>query len=327
MKLLKEGKRYAHIFCVAASLFTSGWAFSQSSDQPLKVIAAGPPGGSLDFIARVLAEGLKDELSRIVVVDNRAGVGGLIAANEIMKHPADGNTVLVTLDSLHTELPHLVKLPFDVAREIKPIAEIARSGLVIAGHKSLPAKSLDELMKYGKSRSGQLSFASYGVGGASHVVGEQFNQASGMQLTHVPYKGATLAVLDASAGHVPIIVAGIGNVMPIIKSGSVIPYAVTLPKRSIFLPDVPTFKELGYPQITSTLWIGLWLRTDVPYAAQMKLRDAAVKIMSNPEIVKKLADFGLEPGESKTPEELSASLQKSYEKRGEDLKKMNFKRQ
>ena len=202
------------------------------SDKPLRIIVAGPPGGTLDVVARLLGDGLHKELNQTVVVDLKPGGGGAVAVNDLMQAPHDGNTMLVTLDAIVSEIPHIMKLRFDMAKEIKPIAELARGGLVLVGNPAVPAKNLAKLIAYVKANPGKVTYASYSAGTISHIMGLQLNKAAGMDMAHMGYKGSPPALVDVVGGHVPLMFAGIPNAIPLIKAGKIVPYAVSLPQRS-----------------------------------------------------------------------------------------------
>ncbi|MFS8981007.1 Bug family tripartite tricarboxylate transporter substrate binding protein [Cupriavidus necator] len=310
----------------ALALLAAPAAFAQtSSDKPLRVVVAVPPGGTSDIVARMLAEGLQKELNRTVVVDPKPGAGGALAVNDLMQAPHDGNTVLVAPNAMVSEIPHVVKLRFDMAKEIKPIAELARAGLVMVGHPSVPAKNLADVISYVKANPGKVSYASYSAGSMSHVMGLQLIKAAGIDMTHVGYKGSAPGLVDLVGGHVQLMFDGIPTSLPMIKAGKVVPYAVSLPQRSPLLPNVPTFKELGYPQLEAVAWIGLWLTPNVPAAAQARLREAALKVMARPAMRQHLNELGMDPGQARTPDEMAKSLGAEYERIGAVLKSINFK--
>jgi tripartite-type tricarboxylate transporter receptor subunit TctC len=301
-------------------------AFAQPiSNKPVRIIAAGPAAGSVDIVSRLLAEGLQKELNQPVVVEPKPGGGGAIAVNDLRQAPHDGATVLVSIDALVSEIPHILKLPYDMAKEIKPIAELARGGLVMVGHPGFPAKNLAGVISYVKANPGKVSYASYSAGTISHVMGLQLNKLAGIDMSHVAYKGSPPALTDVMGGHVPLMFAGIPNALPLIKGGKVVPYAVSLPQRSPNLPDVPTFAELGYPDIQALAWVGLWVTPDVPLATQQRLRDAALKVMAQPAMKERLRENGMESGQPRTPDELTKALQTDFERVGAVLKSINFK--
>jgi tripartite-type tricarboxylate transporter receptor subunit TctC len=308
------------------ALSTAPAVLAQSaSDKTLRIIAAGPPGGSLDIVARLLADGLQKELNQTVIVDAKPGAGGAIAVGDLMQAPRDGNTVVVSLDAMVSEIPHAVKLRMDMAKEVKPIAELARGGVVMVGNPAVPAKSLAEVITYVKANPGKVSYASYSAGTISHTMGLQLNKATGMDMTHVAYKGSPPALVDVMGGHVPFTFVGIPNALPLIKSGKVVPYAVSLPQRTPLLPTVPTFNELGYPQLEATPWLGLFVTPDVPAATQTRLREAALKAMARPGMRERLTELGFDVGQARTPDELTRQLRTDYERVGAILKSIDFK--
>jgi len=311
---------------VAGVMLTAVGASAQSpTNKALRIIAAGPPGGSLDVVSRLLADGLQKELNQTVIVEAKPGAGGALAVSDMMQAARDGNTVVVSLDGTVSEAPHAMKLRIDIAKEVRPLAELARGGLVMVGHPSLPARTLKEVVSYVKAHPGKVSYASYSAGSVSHVMGLQLNKAAGIDMTHIAYKGSPPALVDVVGGHVPLMFTGIPNGLPLISAGKIVPYAVSLPQRSALLPNVPTFAELGYPQLGATPWFGLFVTPDVPSAAQTRLRDAALKVMARAAVHERLKEIGLTPGQPRTPEELATALRTDYERIGDVLRSIDFK--
>lgn len=294
-------------------------------DKPIRIIAAGPAGATADMTARILADALGKESGQPVIVDPRPGAGGALAVNELSQAPHDGYTLLVAVNSLVSEIPHIIKLKVDMAQEIKPVAELGRGGLVLVGNPGLPARDFPQLKTWIKGKPGAVSYASYSAGTLSHVLGLQLNKAAGLDMTHVGYKGSTPALTDVMGGHVPLMFDGIPSSLPLIRAGKVRAYAVSSPQRSPLLPDVPTFTELGYPQLQATGWMGLWVKPDVPAAQQARLRETVLRLMGQPAMRAKLQDLGFEPGQPRTQEELERSLQADYRRMGEVLKSIDFK--
>jgi len=313
------------LITILAVLATASTFAQTLPDKVVRIIAAGPPGGSLDFVSRLLADGLQKEMNKTVIVETKPGAGGAVAVNDLAQAPHDGNTMIVSLDALVSEIPHIVKLRFDMAKEVKPLVELARGGLVLVGNPAVPAKTVPELIAYVKANPGKVSFASYSAGTVSHVMGLQLNKAAGIDMAHVGYKGSPPALVDVVGGHVPLMFAGIPNAIPLIKGGKVVPYAVSLPQRSPNLPNVPTFTELGFPQLEALAWVGLFITPDVPVAAQTQLRDAALKVMAQPAMRERLREFGLDAGQPRTPDELAKALRVDFERNGAVLKSIDFK--
>lgn len=327
-KAMRHVARAASLASAAAICLAASMAHADAPkwpDKTVRIIAAGPAGGSADIIARLLADNLSRETGQAVVVDPRPGAGGVLAVNELSQAPHDGYTVLVAVNSLVSEIPHIVKLRVDMATEIKPVAELSRGGLVLVGSPSVPAKNFGELMTWVKTHPGTVNYASYTAGTLSHVMGLQLNKAAGIDMTHVGYKGSTPALTDVMGGHVPLMFDAMPSSLPLVKAGKIKAFAVSTPKRSALLPDVPTFTELGYPQLEATGWMGLWVKPDVPAAQQAKVREAALRVLALPAVRERLQDIGFEAGQPRSPEELTKSLSADYQRMGAVLKSIDFK--
>lgn len=294
-------------------------------DKTVRIVAAGPAGGSADIVARLIADSLAKDSGQAVVVDPKPGAGGVLAVNDLSQAPHDGYTVLVAVNSLVSEIPHIVKLQKDMAKEIKPLAELSRGGLVLVGNPAVPAKNFGELTGWIKANPGKVSYASYTAGTISHVLGLQLNKAAGLDMTHVGYKGSTPALTDVMGGHVPLMFDALPSSLPMLKGGKIKAFAISTAKRSPLLPDVPTFAELGYPQLEATGWMGLWVKPDVPAAQQARIREAALKVLQQPAVRQRLQEIGFEVGQPRSPEELSKTLAADYERMGTVLKSVDFK--
>ena len=313
---------------VAAALalpFAPAQAQPAWPQKTVRLIAVGPAGGSADIVARMLADLLAKQIGQPVIVDPKPGAGGVIAVNELTQSPRDGHTLLVGVNSLVSEIPHAVKLPIDMAKEIKPLAEISRGGLVMVGNVGLPPKTLAEVVGYVKANPGKVNFASYTAGTLSHVMGLQLNKAAGVDMTHVGYKGSTSALQDLMGGHVQFMFDGMATSLPLIKGGKIRAFAVSTPRRSPLLPDVPTFGELGYPSLEAVGWMGLWVKPDLPAPLQAQIREAVLKALAAPGVRERLQDVGFEPGQSRTPDELTAALKADSDRVGAMLKSIGFK--
>jgi tripartite-type tricarboxylate transporter receptor subunit TctC len=293
--------------------------------RPVRLVVAGPAGGSADLVARLVAEPLQRDLGQPVIVDNKPGAAGAIAVGELLQAPRDGHTLLVGVNSLVSEIPHIVKLRWDMARELRPLAELARAGLVLVGHPSVPAKDLKELVAYAKANPGKLNYASYSPGTLSHVLGLLLNQAAGIQLTHVGYKGSSPALADVMGNHVPLMFDGLATSLPLIKAGKLKAFAVSAPKRVPQLPEVPTFREAGYPQLEALAWMGLWTTPDSPAAVQTRAREAVLKLLADPGLRTRMLDTGFEAGAPRTPDEMVRGLKADYDRVGAVLQSINFK--
>jgi tripartite-type tricarboxylate transporter receptor subunit TctC len=293
--------------------------------KPVRIVAAGPAGGSADIVARLLADQLGKQIGQTVIVEPKPGAGGLIAVNDLSLAPRDGHTLLVGVSSLVSEIPHIVKQAANMSAEITPLAELARGGLVMVGTTSLPATTLPGVIAHVKANPGKVNFASYTPGTLSHVMGLQLNQAAGIDMTHVGYKGSTPALQDMMGGHVQLMFDGMATSLPLIKAGKIKAFAVSTPARTPMLPDVPTFAELGFPQLEAVSWMGLWVKPDMPEPLQAQIREATLKALADPAVRERLQQVGFDIGQLRTPQQLSASLKADHERVGAVLKAIGFK--
>jgi tripartite-type tricarboxylate transporter receptor subunit TctC len=311
----------AACLCAAVTLATAQtWP-----ERPIRVVVPAPAGGSMDVVARIVAEAIQPGLGQPVLVDNKPGAMGMLGVGEMLAAPRDGHTVMLHLNGVATEVPHVAKSRYDPFKDIKPIAQLARSGLVMVGGPQLQARTLKDVVAHVKANPGKVSFASYGTGLVSHTLGIQFNALAGLDMLHVGYKGSPPALQDVMGGHVPLMFDGPVTSMPMVKAGKVKAFAVTTPERMSVLPDVPTFAEQGFPDMTQVAWIGLWVASDVPAAVQVRLRDAALKALQLPAVRDRLTALGLEPGLPASADELAKSLRIDYERQATLLKSINFK--
>ena len=314
------------LLALGAGLLASPWAVAQGAPaKPLRLVVAGPAGGSADLVARLVAEPLARELGQAVIVDNRPGAAGAIAVGELLNAPADGQTLLVGVNSLVSEIPHIVKLRWDMAQAIRPVAELARGGLALVAHPSLPATTVAQLVAHAKANPGKLSYASYSPGTLSHVLGLILNKEAGIEMLHVGYKGSTPALADVMGGHVPLMFDGLATSLPLVRSGKLKVLAVSTPQRVPQLPDVPTFHEAGYPRMDAVAWMGLWCKPDVDAPAQARLRAATLKVLAEPALRARMLDTGFEAGQPRTTEAMARELRTDYERVGSVLKSVGFR--
>jgi tripartite-type tricarboxylate transporter receptor subunit TctC len=293
--------------------------------KPVRLVVAGPAGGTADLVARLVAERLARELGQPVVVDNKPGAAGAIAVGELLQAQPDGHTLLVAVNSLVSEIPHIVTLRWDMGKELRPLAELARGSLLLVAHPSVPARTVAEVVAYAKAHPGKVSYASYSPGTMSHVLGLLLNQAAGIDLQHVGYKGSTPALADVMGGHVPLMFDGVATALPLVRGGKLRAIATSSPRRLAALPDVPTFREAGFPQMEALGWMGLWSQPAVPAAAQGRVRDAVQKVLADPVLRAKILETGLEAGVPRAVDDMQKELRADYERVGTVLKAINFK--
>jgi tripartite-type tricarboxylate transporter receptor subunit TctC len=260
----------------------------------IRMICPFTSGSTLDVMARVVAERLATGLGHNIVVDNRPGANGVIGTDLVAKAPADGHTMLMTTGSFTGNQVLVKKLPYDTRRDFSPITQIARSyGLVLVVHPGVQANSVKELVALAKSRPGRMTYGSSGVGNVTHLVGELFNTLAGVKITHVPYKGAGPAMTDLLGRQIDMNFVSTVFVQAFIKDGRVRPLALTGGVRSPVLPDLPTFKELGYKEFDVTGWYGLWFPAGTPAARVNRIHGIVRDALGNPAFKTKLDEFGL----------------------------------
>jgi tripartite-type tricarboxylate transporter receptor subunit TctC len=275
---------------VSAAAFAQGYPA-----KPVTIVVPWPPGGPSDIAARPMAKGLQESLGKPFVVDNRGGAGGNIGSDFVVKSAPDGYTLLITSSAPIVINPSIYKkMPFDPAKDLAPITNLIRVPLVLAVNPSVPAKNLQELIAYIKSKQGQLQYASSGNGTPQHLTGELFKTTAKLDMVHVPYKGSAPALTDLIGGHVPLMFDSTIAILPHIKAGKLRPIAVTGAKRSPQLPDVPTFAEAGMPGFESYAWYGFFAPAKTPGDVVAKLNAEALKVMKSPGYQRVLEETGSE---------------------------------
>jgi tripartite-type tricarboxylate transporter receptor subunit TctC len=330
MKILLKTTRRAALGALtgAALLAAAPAAFAQAwPTKPVRILIGAPPGGTADIVARLLTDGLQKEWGQPVIVDAKPGAAGMIAMQDFLSQPADGHTLLVSVNALVTEIPHVIKLRFDPFKDVKPLADLARSGLVFVANPALPVKNVAEVVAYAKAHPGKLAYASYSAGTISHTLGLELNKAAGIDLNHVPYKGSPPALQDLAGGHVQLMFDGPATSIPMIKGGKIKALAVSGPKRNPALPELPTFAEQGFPMLDEVAWMGLWIKPEVPAEVQAKIRQSTLKVMSQPAVQARLAELGNDVGSGATPEDLARSLRAASDKQGATLRALGIKPQ
>ena len=288
-------KTVAGIACAAIVPFASFSAHAQSNfpDKPINYVVTVPPGGAADFAGRVMAEALSKQIGQPVVIENKAGASGTIATAYVAKAPADGYTLLQGAISTHGIGPHFyTKTPYDPFKDFMSLGVVAEFPLVLAVNANLPVKNLEELIALAKKQNGKMSFASAGPGSAPHLTGELFMTEAGIKMLHVPYKGSAPAVVDVASGQVDIMFDGFPSMMPHIKSGKLRAIAAVSPKRNALAPDLPTFAELGYPKMISSLWYMPMVPAKTPQAVIDRLSQALTKGLNGTDAQKRLENGG-----------------------------------
>jgi tripartite-type tricarboxylate transporter receptor subunit TctC len=309
---------------VLAFLFLACCCVAHAQGWParsVRIVVAYPPGGGIDILARQIADKLAPQWAQPVVVENKPGANTILAADAVAKSAADGHTILMTTDATFSINPHLyARLPYDAQRDFMPVTMLVLLQQLLVAHPSLPANSLSELIVLAKAHPGTINYASYGSGSQPHLSGEMLKHKAGIDLVHVPYKGISLAVPAVMAGEVQLTFAGIASSMGPLKSGRIKPIAIGGAQRSPLLPEVPTFAELGYPEVETHAWFGLFLPAGSPKEAAARIYRDTKKILDEPEFrQKQLVEKGYEVV-GMSPDEFIGYLKKDSETRARAVK-------
>lgn len=290
------------------------------SDGTVRIVVPFSAGGPTDVLARVLAPLLGDALRRTVIVENRVGATGAIGAVHVAKAPADGDTVLLGTSSIMAASPNLSsKLPYDPLRDFAPVSMIATIENVLVVHPSVPARTVSELVAYAKGHPGKLTYASSGAGSTYHLGGELFRAQTGIDITHVPYKGAAPAIQDVLAGHVHMMFDNMSSAIPNIQAGRVRALGVASLQRYPGLPELPTIDEAGVPGYQTTIWLAFFAPAGTPGAVLERLGRQVHAAVNSATYRERLQKLDMQPASS-TPAELAAHLKAELAKWGKVVK-------
>ena len=314
----------ALLFAIAAAL--SGAAAAQGYPaKPILMVVPLQAGTAVDTVARVIAQKMSESLHQPIVVENQPGAAGQIGTERIARAAPDGYTIGFVNDSILTMLPNLnPKLPYDPLRDLAPVSRVAGNAFGIAVNPSFPAKTLGELIAMAKAKPGTINYATGGSGSPQHMVMEMVKAAAGIDLTHVPYKGASQALTDVLGGQVPIIAQGMGVLGTQVKAGKLRVLAVTGPKRSPLFPDVPTAIEAGLPGFEFGTWFAVVAPAGTPRAVLERLNAETVKAASIPEVRDRLVEQGYDV-EPSSPERLTESIRDGLARMGKIVREANIK--
>jgi len=269
-----------------SALCISGFAGAQDyPNQAVRIVVPTQPGGISDIVSRTFANRAQSRTGKTVIVENRTGANGVLAADHVAKSAPDGYAVYLGFQGTQSVLPHLdPKLPYDPSKDFTPVVLLATGPAVLVVHPNFPARTVKELVSLAKEKPGAYSYASAGFGTTHHLAAEMFKVASGVNITGVTYRGAAPANQDVIAGHVPMAFDNLGLAVNNIRNGTVRPLAITSKERSSLLPDVPTMAEAGYPSVVAASWFAFFVPAKTPRSAIDWLNRQANEIFSEPAI-------------------------------------------
>jgi tripartite-type tricarboxylate transporter receptor subunit TctC len=315
MNLTRKTTRRHLIQALAlAATMASGAAMAQSwPNKPVSLVVPFPPGGTTDVLARALAEKLQVSLGQPVIVESKPGAGATLGADYVVKSKADGYTLLV--GAVHHTIASSVykKLPYDFQKDLAPVTTIALVPNVLAVNAASPVKNVSELVALLKSQPGKHNYGSNGNGTAQHLIGTQFENMTGTEFAHIPYKGSGPLVTDLLGGQITMSFDTVTPVLPHIKAGKLRPLAVTTAKRSSALPDVPTLDEAGLKGFNIGTWFGVLAPAATPKHIVARLNAEMVKIIQSPEFRKRMGEIGAEPIGDST-DQMAAQIKSETEK-------------
>ena len=314
MKLLSS-LVVAFAACVGLAHAADRWP-----DRPIHFVVPYPPGGPLDAVARLTAQKVSADLGQPIVVENRPGAGGNIGAEYVARAAPDGYTLLLGAVATHAINPTLyTHIPYDAQKDFEPVTQLASTPNVLIVNPSLPVHSVREFIDYAKAHPNTLNFGSGSTGSAGHLAGELFKRMAGVDMTHVPYKGAAPAMTDLIAGQVQLMFDNLASALTQIKAGKVRGLAVTTAKRTPLAPDLPTIAESGLPGFDINTWFGLFVPAKTPRPTVDRLHDEFVKALNAPEVREKMLALGAEPV-GNTPAQFAAYIKSESQKYAKVIK-------
>ena len=313
------------LFCLFNSSVNAQTSVPQGPypNRPIKFIVPITPGGSNDVVARIIANKLTDLWSQPVVVDNRPGAGMNLGADLVAKSPPDGYTWLLGANNIFVTNPHVGKVPFDVFKDFQPVAQVAAVPFVLVVSPSIPVKSVAELIDYAKKNPSALNYGSSGNGSPQQLASEMLNFEAGIQMQHVPYKGAVPAITDLLGGRIQVFIGAINSLLPYIKDNKLRLLGGAAGKRFTAFPDIPAIAET-VPGVALDVWLGVFMPAGVPKEIVTKANNDIIKVLQMPEVRANLSAQGIEVSTS-SPEALSATIKEDYNRWGRVIKSANIK--
>jgi tripartite-type tricarboxylate transporter receptor subunit TctC len=309
------------ILCAALASLSLPLSAQEFPSRRISIVVPYTAGGSSDFVARTVAARMQDGLKQPVVVENRPGANAHIGTEYVARAAPDGYTLLLAGMTTHAAAPALYKkLPYDPIKDFAPLSNCIDSPLAVVIHPSVPANSLQELIDYAKANPGKLNYGSAGVGNTLHLAGEVFKTASGTDLVHVPYKGASQALNDLLGGRIQVMFDLPQTPLPNIQAGRLKALAITSPQRLALMPDVPTTAEAGLPAFRFGTWIGLMAPAGTPAPIVKRLHGEIVRVLNLPEVKEAFAQRAMLVSPSESPEAYARMVKSEIERLGEVIR-------
>jgi len=297
------------------ALAAAPFAFAQAwPSKPIHFVVPYPAGGPVDSVARLLGQKVGERLQQPIIVENKPGAGGNIGADSVAKAPADGYTILMGAVATHAINPSLyASIPYDPVRDFIPVTQVASTPNVLVVNPSIPASNVREFIAYAKANPGKLNFGSGSTGSAGHLAGELFNTMAGVQMVHVPYKGAGPAMQDLIGGQIQLMFDNLASSLGQIKAGRVKALAVTTAKRTSLAPDLPTISESGLPGFDISTWFGIFVPAKTPRPIVDKLHAEFTRALAMPDVREAMVKLGAEPV-GNSPQEFAAYIRSEADK-------------
>lgn len=290
----------------------------------VRIIVPFPAGGTMDTVVRALGQEMSKSLNQPVVVENKPGAGTVLGVDSAAKSAPDGYTLVAVGNSFTVNHTLVASLPYDSLRDFRPISLLTKTPNVLAGHPSVPANSLGELIAYAKAHPDKLSYASLGNGTIQHLAGETLKSRAGVNIVHVPYKGQAPAMTDLLGGQIDLMIGNLPDLLPHLRAGKLKSFGVTTTARSEMAPDLATVAEQGFPGFESYAWFGLLAPAGVPDAIASRLNREVVRALRSPELEKALRAKGFEPVPGST-EEFAAFIRSEITKYGRVIRESNIR--
>jgi len=312
------------IFCLVALILAGPAPAQDFPKRPVRFVVPLPPGGSPDLMARTIGTGLSGMWSQQIVVDNRPGANHNLAAEIVAKAPSDGYTWLLTTDNILVVNPHIGKTPFDPFRDFTPVTQIAQLQFLLVVHPSVPAKSVQELVALAKAKPGALNYGSSGNGSPQHLGTAMLQHVAGIQMHHIPYKGAAPAINDLLPGRIQVWIGAANSLLPQIKDGKLRLLAAAGARRSPLLPDVPTVAEAGFPGYALDIWLGVTMPAKAPQAIVARVNADIAGVLNTPDTRARLSPQGVEVVTG-TPQALGQLIRDDYARWGRIIRAAGIK--